>query len=171
MPNSGAGVGLLMERNAWEENEFHQADVLFETELTGHPSHGLQQLHRVQRGLIESRTRSDGRWRSDAAALAGLAFAPDIRGMLDTEFVCKGDVILAIDQGSAPESVPSFSDYLNLVSAAPPLKAGAPVSSPGDSAAPRRGEAFENGFEIEPRLWSERGRAQSHSSVAGGYSL
>jgi LDH2 family malate/lactate/ureidoglycolate dehydrogenase len=137
-----AGVGLLMERDALEENEFHHADALVEAEL----------------GLT-------------VATLAGSALGPDIRGMLDAEFVCKGDVILAIDQGSAPEAVPRFSDYLNLVSAAPPLMAGAPVSSPGDSAARRRGEAFENGFEIEPRRGSERGRAQSNSSVAGGYSL
>jgi LDH2 family malate/lactate/ureidoglycolate dehydrogenase len=150
--NSGAGVGLLMERDALEENEFHQADALFDAELTGYPSHGLQQLHRVQRGLIESRTRSVGRWRSDAT--------------------CKGDVILAIDLGSAPESVPRLSGYMDLVRAAPPLKAGAPVSSSGDSAARRRAEAFENGFEIEPRLWSElNGLAQSNSSVARGYAL
>jgi LDH2 family malate/lactate/ureidoglycolate dehydrogenase len=146
-----AGVGLLMERDALEEIEFHQADVLFDAELTGQPSHGLQQLHRVQRGLTESRTRSVGRWRSDAT--------------------CKGDVILAMDLGTAPESVPRLSGYLDLVSDAPPLKAGAPVSSPGDSAAHRRAEAFENGFEIEPRLWSELGRAQSNSSVARGYAL
>jgi LDH2 family malate/lactate/ureidoglycolate dehydrogenase len=139
-----------MERDALEENEFHHADVLFDAELTGHPSHGLQQLHRVQRGLIESRTRSVGRWRSDAT--------------------CKGGVSLAIDLGSAPESVPRLSGY--LVCAAPPMQAGAPVSSAGDSAARRRAEAFENGFEIEPRLWSElNGLAQSNSSVARGYAL
>jgi LDH2 family malate/lactate/ureidoglycolate dehydrogenase len=146
--NSGAGVGLLMERDALEENEFHQADVLLDAELTGHPSHGLQQLHRVQRGLTESRTRSVGRWRSDAT--------------------CKGDVILAIDLGSAPESVPRLSGYMDLVRAAPPTQAGAPVGSPGDSAGRLRAE---NGSEIEPRLWSELGRAQSNSSVARGYAL
>jgi LDH2 family malate/lactate/ureidoglycolate dehydrogenase len=153
-----AGVGLLMERNALEENEFHHADVLVEAELTGHPSHGLQRLHRIQRGLM-------------VAGLAGSALAPDIRAMLDAEFVCKGDVILAMDLGSAPESVPRLSGCLDLVRAAPPLKAGAPVSSPGGSAAHRRAEAFENGFEIEPHLWSELGRAQSNSSVARGYAL
>jgi LDH2 family malate/lactate/ureidoglycolate dehydrogenase len=156
VPNSGAGVGLLMERDALEENEFHQADVLFEAELTGHPSHGPQQLHRVQRGLM-------------VVALAGSALVPDIRGMLDAEFVCKGDVILAIDLGSAPESVPRLSGYLDLVRAAPPMQAGAPVCSPGDSAARLRAA---NGFEIEPRLWSElNGLAQSNSSVARGYAL
>jgi hypothetical protein len=51
---------------------------------------------------------------------------------------------------------------------APPLKAGAPVGNPRDSAGRRGAEAFEHGFEIEPRLWSELGRAQSNSSVAGG---
>jgi LDH2 family malate/lactate/ureidoglycolate dehydrogenase len=52
------------------------------------------------------------------------------------------------------------------------MQAGAAVSSPGDSAARRRAEAFENGFEIEPRLWSElNGLAQSNSSVARGYAL
>jgi LDH2 family malate/lactate/ureidoglycolate dehydrogenase len=186
-----------MERNASEEDEFHQADVLFGAELTDQPSHGPQQLHRVQRGLIESRTRSEWRWRSHAilevdggrdlglgpagnaarakggsAALAGSALAPDIRGMLNVEFVCKADVIPAIDLGSAPESVPRLSGYLDLVRAAPPLKTGAPVSSPGDSAAWCRAEAFENGFETEPRLWSEfNGLAQSNSSFARGYAL
>jgi LDH2 family malate/lactate/ureidoglycolate dehydrogenase len=130
-----------MERDALEENELHQADVLFDAELTGHPSHGLQ-----QRGLIEFGTRSVGRWRSDATS--------------------RGAVILAIDLGSAPESVPRLFACLDLVRAAPPLKAGAPVSSPGDSAARRRAEAFESGLEIEPRLWSELGHAQSNSSVA-----
>ena len=103
------------------------------------------------------------------ASLADSTLAPDIRGMLDGKFVCKGDVILAIDLGPAPESVPRLFACLDLVRAAPPLKAGAPVSSPGDSAARRRAEAFESGLEIEPRLWSELGHAQSNSSVAGGY--
>ena len=107
------------------------------------------------------------------AALAGPALAPDIRGMLDAEFACnKGDVIIAIDLGSAPELVRRLSGYLDLVRAAPPMQAGAPVGSPGDGAARRCAEAFENGFEIEPRLWSElSGRAQSNSSVARGYAL
>jgi L-2-hydroxycarboxylate dehydrogenase (NAD+) len=127
-----------------------------EAELTGHPSHGLQQLHRVQRGLM-------------AAALADSALAPDIRGMLDAEFVCKGDIILAIDLGSASELVRRLSDYLDRVRAAPPMQAGAPVGSPGDSAARLRAA---NGFEIELSLWSElNGPAQSNSSVAGGYAL
>ena len=49
---------MLMERNALEENEFHHADVLVEAEL----------------GLM-------------VAALASSALAPDIRNMLDAEFV------------------------------------------------------------------------------------
>ena len=139
-----------------EENEFHHADVLAEAKLTGHPSHGLQRLHRIQRGLM-------------VAALVDSALAPDIRGMLDAEFVCKGDVILAINLGSAPELVRRLSDYLDRVRAAPPMQAGAPVASPGDSAARPRAA---NGFEIEPRLWSElNGPAQSNSSAAGGYAL
>ena len=101
------------------------------------------------------------------AALADSALAPDIRGMLDAEFICKGDVIPAIDLGSAPELVRRLSDYLDLVCATPPMQAGAPVGSPGDSA-PRLRAA--NGFEIEPRLRSElNGPAQSNSSVARGY--
>jgi LDH2 family malate/lactate/ureidoglycolate dehydrogenase len=127
-----------MERNALEENEFHPADVLVEAEL----------------GLM-------------VAALAGSALAPDIRGMLDAEFASKGDVILAIDPGSASESIRRFSGYLDLVRVAPPMQAGAPVGSPGDSP-PRLLTA--NGFEIEPRLWSElNGLAQSNSPVARGY--
>jgi L-2-hydroxycarboxylate dehydrogenase (NAD+) len=97
------------------------------------------------------------------------ALAPDIRSTLDAEFVCnKGDVIIAIDPGSASELVRRLSGYPDLVRAAPPMQAGAPVGSPGDSAARRLAA---NGFEIEPRLWNELGLAQSNSSVAGGYAL
>ena len=128
-----------MERDALEENEFHRADVLVEAEL----------------GLM----------------VALIALAPDIRSTrCDAEFVCnKGDVIIAIDPGSASELVRRLSGYPDLVRAAPPMQAGAPVSSPGDSAARLLAA---NGFEIEPRLWSElNGLAQSNSSVARGYAL
>ena len=98
------------------------------------------------------------------------ALAPDIRSTRDAEFVCnKGDVIIAIDPGSASELVRRLSGYPDLVRAAPPMQAGAPVGSPGDSAARLLAA---NGFEIEPRLWSElSGLAQSNSSVARGYAL
>jgi L-2-hydroxycarboxylate dehydrogenase (NAD+) len=96
------------------------------------------------------------------------ALAPDIHSTRDAEFVCnKGDVIIAIDTGSASELVRRLSGYPDLVRAAPPMRAGAPVGSPGGSAARLLAA---NGFEIEPRLWSElRGLAQSNSSVARGY--
>jgi hypothetical protein len=128
-----------MERNALVENEFHRADVPGEAEL----------------GLM-------------VAALASSALAPDIRGRLDAEFVCnKVDVI--IDPGSASELVRRLSGYPDLVCAAPPIEAGTPVGSPGDSVARLLAA---NGFEIEPRLWSElNGLAQSNSSVARGYAL
>jgi LDH2 family malate/lactate/ureidoglycolate dehydrogenase len=97
------------------------------------------------------------------------ALAPDIRSTLDAEFVCyKGDVIIAIDPGSASELVRRLSGYPDLVRAAPLMQAGAPVGSPGDRAARLLAA---NRFEIEPRLWSELGRAQSNSSVARGYAL
>jgi LDH2 family malate/lactate/ureidoglycolate dehydrogenase len=106
VPNSGAGMGLLMERDALEENEFHRADVLVEVEL----------------GLM--------------VALGSSALTPDIRGTLDAEFACnKDDVIIAIDPGSASKSIRRFSGYLDLVRAAPLMQAGAPVGSRGDSAA------------------------------------
>ena len=143
-------MGILRERDASEASGFRQADVLFEAEPTGHPSHSLQRLHRIQRGFMDAR-------------LAGSALAPEIRAMLDAEFVRERDVILAMDRGSAPESVARFFGCLGLVSTAPSLKAG----SPGDNAASRGAEAFENGFD----LWSEPGRAQSNSSVARGYAL
>jgi L-2-hydroxycarboxylate dehydrogenase (NAD+) len=92
------------------------------------------------------------------------ALAPDI----DAEFIRnKGDVILAIDPGS--ELVRRLSGSPDLVRAAPPIQAGTPVGSPGDNAARLLAA---NGFEIEPRLWSElSGLAQSNSSVARGYAL
>jgi LDH2 family malate/lactate/ureidoglycolate dehydrogenase len=98
------------------------------------------------------------------------ALAPDIRSTLDAEFACnKGGVIIAIDAGSASELVRRLSGNPDLVRAAPPMQAGAPVGSPGDSAARLLAA---NGFEIEPRLWSElSGLAQSNSSVARGYAL
>lgn len=128
-----------MERDALVENEFRRADVLGEAEL----------------GLM-------------VAALASSTLAPDIRGMVDAEFACnKGDVI--IDPASASELVRRLSGYPDLVRAAPPIQAGAPVGSPGDSAVRLLAA---NGFEIEPRLWSElNGLAQSNSSVARGYAL
>jgi len=128
-----------MERDALVENEFRRADVLGEAEL----------------GLM-------------VAALASSTLALDIRGMLDAEFACnKGDVI--IDPASASELVRRLSGYPDLVRAAPPIQAGAPVGSPGDSAARLLAA---NGFEIEPRLWSElNSLAQSNSSAARGYAL
>jgi hypothetical protein len=106
VPNPGAGVGLLMERNALEENEFRHAGVIVEADL----------------GLM-------------VATLASSPLAPDVRGTLDAEFVCS-------------------------------MQAGSPVGSRGDSAARHRAA---NGFEIDPRLWSElNGLAQSSSSAARG---
>jgi LDH2 family malate/lactate/ureidoglycolate dehydrogenase len=143
--NSGAGVGLLMERDALAENEFHRADVPVEVEL----------------GLM--------------VALASSALAPDICGTLDAEFACNNDDVIiaidprfiAIDPRFASESIRRFSGYLDLVRAAPLMQAGAPVGSPGDSSARLRAA---NSFEIEPRLWSElNGLAQSSWSVTRGY--
>jgi len=95
--------------------------------------------------------------------------APDVRSMLAAEFVCQGVVIVAIDPGSASELVRRLSGNLDLVRAAPPMRAGSPVGSPGDSAARLRAA---KGFENKPRLWSERnGLARSNSSVARGYAL
>ena len=68
------GLGFLMERHALEENEFHRAQLLVEGELTGHPSHRLQRMHGIQRGVM-------------GAAIAGSALAPD-NGMPDAEFAC-----------------------------------------------------------------------------------
>jgi L-2-hydroxycarboxylate dehydrogenase (NAD+) len=94
------------------------------------------------------------------------ALAPDIRSTRDAEFVCnKGDV----DPGSASGLARRLSGYPDQVRPAPPMQAGAPVGSPGDSVAHRLAA---NGLEIEPRLWSElSGLAQSNSSVARGYAL
>jgi hypothetical protein len=96
------------------------------------------------------------------------ALAPDTRCTLDAEFVSnKGDVIIAIDPGSA--SARRLSRHPDLARAAPPMQAGAPVGSSGDSAVRLLAA---NGFEVEPRLWSElSGLAQSNSSAAGGYAL
>lgn len=95
--------------------------------------------------------------------------APDIRSTRDAEFVCNRGVIIAINPGSASELARRLSGSPDLVRAAPPMQAGAPVGSPGESAARLLAA---NGFEVEPRLWSElSGLAQSNSSVAGGYAL
>jgi L-2-hydroxycarboxylate dehydrogenase (NAD+) len=120
--------------------------------------------------LVESEFhRADVRVKAELGLIVA-ALAPDIRSTRDAEFVCnKGDVIIAIDPGSASESIQRRSGYPALVRAAPPMQAGAPVGSPGDSAARLLAA---NGFEIEPRLWSElRGLAQSNSSAARGYAL
>ncbi len=61
---------LLVERKALPQHAECQARVLVEAELRGHPSHGLQRLPRIlariERGLIDPRTKGEGHWRSGA---------------------------------------------------------------------------------------------------------
>jgi LDH2 family malate/lactate/ureidoglycolate dehydrogenase len=120
--------------------------------------------------LVESELRRADVLVEAERGLIVAALAPDIRGALNAEFVCnKGDVIIAIDPASASELVRRRSGYPDLVRAAPPMQAGAPVGSRGDRAAHLLAA---NRLEIEPRLWSElNGLAQSNSSVARGYTL
>ncbi|HWJ75540.1 MAG TPA: Ldh family oxidoreductase [Kaistia sp.] len=61
---------LLIQRNALIGHAECQARVLVEAELKGHPSHGLQRLPRIiariERGLIDPRTKGEGFWRAEA---------------------------------------------------------------------------------------------------------
>ena len=90
------------------------------------------------------------------ASIAGSAFAPNIRGTLDSEAVCnKGDVLIAIDVGSQPELLARCSAYLDLVRTSQPADHTHPVTIPGDGASARRDRALSDGFEVAPRLWDE----------------
>ncbi|MDW6024141.1 Ldh family oxidoreductase [Mesorhizobium sp. BAC0120] len=104
------------------------------------------------------------------AALAGSELAPNVRGTLDAEFVCnKGDVLIAIHLGHAPDLAAKLSAYLELIRRSPPADPEQPVSIPGDGAALRRAIALEQGFEIEPQLWRDL-HALSRTSVFEGHS-
>jgi hypothetical protein len=100
------------------------------------------------------------------AARACSALAPDIRGMLDAEFVCTGDVILTTDPGSAPASVPRLAGH--LVRAAPPMQAARLSVAP---AIARPAFAPRTALRLSLASSELNGLAQSNSSVAGGYAL
>ncbi|KQV70250.1 Ldh family oxidoreductase [Rhizobium sp. Root1220] len=100
------------------------------------------------------------------AALAGSALAPEVRGTLDAEAPCnKGDLLIVIDMGSAPDLAMRLSAYLDAVRASPPTQIEKPVRVPGDGAHRRRQAALAQGFEIDPRLWAEL-NALPHSNSA-----
>ncbi|MGB3539482.1 MAG: Ldh family oxidoreductase [Mesorhizobium sp.] len=90
------------------------------------------------------------------AALAGTDLAPDIRGTLDSEFVCnKGDVLIAIRARPEAGLFERLSAYLDVVRHSPRAGLDQPITIPGDRAAARRTEALKNGFKVDVALWAE----------------
>jgi hypothetical protein len=89
------------------------------------------------------------------------ALAPDIRSTLDAEFVCnKGDVIIAIDPGSASELVRRLSGYPDLVRAAPLMQAARLSAAPA-TARP----AFSRRTALRLSLASGANSAVSHNPI------
>lgn len=91
------------------------------------------------------------------AALAGSAFAPDIRGTLDDEHVAnKGDVLIAIRPG-VPGVAAAIEAYLESIRQS---RGASTVRVPGDGARRRRQRAIEQGIDIDPMLWGQLAEMQ-----------
>lgn len=102
------------------------------------------------------------------AALAGTDLAPDIRGTLDSEFVCnKGDILIAIRARPEAGLFKRLSEYLDLVRHSPRAEPDEPIAIPGDGATSRRTQALKNGFEVDAALWNELNSLSRHSALEG----
>jgi LDH2 family malate/lactate/ureidoglycolate dehydrogenase len=103
------------------------------------------------------------------AALAGTDLAPDMRGTLDSEFVCnKGDVLIAIRARPEAGLSKRLSEYLDVVRHSPHAEPDQPIAIPGDRATARRTQALKNGFEVDAALWTEL-KSLSRQSVLEGH--
>jgi LDH2 family malate/lactate/ureidoglycolate dehydrogenase len=102
------------------------------------------------------------------AALAGTDLAPDIRGTLDSEFVCnKGDVLIAIRKRPEVGLSRRLSNYLDIVRHSPRAEPDQPVAIPGDGATARRAASLKNGFEVDAALWAELNFLSRQSAPEG----
>ncbi len=90
------------------------------------------------------------------AALAGSAFAPDVRGTLDAENKAnKGDVFIVVEPNAAPDLAARISGYLDALRSSRAADADRPVTVPGDGARARREAALQNGIEVPDQLWQD----------------
>lgn len=90
------------------------------------------------------------------AALAGSAFAPEVRGTLDdTHAANKGDVILMIDPAAGAGDGGALAAYLDSLRHSRPLDPARPVAVPGDGARARRAAALKAGIDLPAALYEE----------------
>lgn len=90
------------------------------------------------------------------AALAGSAFAPEVRGTLDdTHAANKGDVIVMIDPAAGAGNAGALSAYLEDLRRSRPLDPARPVAVPGDGARARRGAALRTGIDLPDTLYHD----------------
>lgn len=90
------------------------------------------------------------------AALAGSAFAPEVRGTLDaTHPANKGDVIVLIDPAATGGTAAHLANYLNDLRASRPADPNQPVAVPGDRMRARRATALTQGIDLPDTLLRE----------------
>ncbi|MEH6717511.1 MAG: Ldh family oxidoreductase [Aurantimonas endophytica] len=90
------------------------------------------------------------------AALAGSAFAPEVRGTLDdTHAANKGDVILMIDPSAGAGNGGALAAYLDRIRDSRPLDPARPVAVPGDGGRARRAAAMAAGIELPDALYDD----------------
>lgn len=90
------------------------------------------------------------------AAMAGSAFAPEVRGTLDaTEPANKGDVLILIDPSAAEGRAAGLAAYLDRLRASRPADPDDPVAVPGDGMRARRTRVLSEGIELPEPLHDE----------------
>lgn len=88
------------------------------------------------------------------AALAGSAFAPEVRGTLDDSHEAnKGDVAILIDPNAGGGDGGRLAAFLDRVRASRPLDPDQPVAVPGDGARSRRASALTAGIELPQEIY------------------
>ena len=88
------------------------------------------------------------------AALAGSAFAPEVRGTLDeTHPANKGDIIILIDPAAGAGHSTALSPFLDRLRTSKPLSPDRAVSIPGDGARSRRATSLAAGIDVPEALY------------------
>lgn len=90
------------------------------------------------------------------AALAGSAFAPEVRGTLDaTDAANKGDVLVLIDPNAGKGHATEIAAYLDCLRRSRPADPARPVTIPGDGMRARRTRALSEGIDLPEALHDE----------------
>lgn len=90
------------------------------------------------------------------AALAGSAFAPEVRGTLDaTDATNKGDVLVLIDPNAGKGHTTEIAAYLDRLRNSRPADPARPVAVPGDGMRARRTRALSEGIDLPEALHDE----------------